>query len=82
MGGQSVGVKYGLDRDCVVFGICTMDCPKDKPGQYCLQVSNRLALKADRPLVLTALGQSSGCFKLPGRGRSGQGGRTVQTLLF
>jgi hypothetical protein len=25
--------------------------------------------------VLTALGPRSGCFKLPGRGRSGRGGR-------
>jgi hypothetical protein len=36
MGGQSAGAKYGLDRDFVVFGICTTDCLEDKPGQYCL----------------------------------------------
>jgi hypothetical protein len=82
MGGQSAGAKYVLGRDCVVFGICTMDCSEDKPRQYCLQVSDRPASLADGPLVLTALGQSSGCSKLPGHGRSGQGGRTVRTLLF
>jgi hypothetical protein len=81
-GGQSAGAKFGLGRDCVVFGICTTDCPEDKPEQYCLQVSDRPALKADGPLVLTALGQRSGCSKLPGRGRSGLGGRTVRALLF
>jgi hypothetical protein len=36
MGGQSAGAKYGLGRDCVVFGFCTTDCSKDKSGQYCL----------------------------------------------
>jgi hypothetical protein len=30
MGGPSVGAKFGLDRDCVVFGICTTDCLEDK----------------------------------------------------
>jgi hypothetical protein len=35
-GGQSAGAKFGLSRDCVVFGICTTDCPEDKPGQYYL----------------------------------------------
>jgi hypothetical protein len=44
MGGPSAGAKFGLGRDCVVFGICTTDCPEDKPGQYCLQVSDRPAL--------------------------------------
>jgi hypothetical protein len=34
MGGPSAGAKFGLGRDCVVFGICTADCPEDKPGQY------------------------------------------------
>jgi hypothetical protein len=34
MGGPSAGAKLGLGRDCVVFGICTTDCPEDKPGQY------------------------------------------------
>ena len=43
----------------MVFGICTTDCPEDKPRQYCLQVSDGPALKADGPLVLTPLGQSS-----------------------
>jgi hypothetical protein len=59
MGGPSAGAKFGLGRDCVVFGICTTDCPEDKPRQYCLQVSDGPALKADGPLVLTPLGQSS-----------------------
>jgi hypothetical protein len=44
MGGQSAGAKFGLGRDCVVFGICTTDYPEDKSGQYCLQVSDRPAL--------------------------------------
>jgi hypothetical protein len=44
MGGPSAGAKFGLGRDYVVFGICTTDCPEDKPGQYCLQVSDRPAL--------------------------------------
>ena len=44
MGGQSAGAKYGLGRVCVVFGICTTDCPEDKSGQYCVQVSDRPAL--------------------------------------
>jgi hypothetical protein len=36
LGGPSAGAKFGLGRDCVVFGVCTTDCPEDKPGQYCL----------------------------------------------
>jgi hypothetical protein len=44
MDGPSTGAKFGLGRDCVVFGICTTDCPEDKPGQYYLQVSDHPAL--------------------------------------
>jgi hypothetical protein len=32
MGGQSAGAKYGLGKDCVIFTICTTDCPEDKSG--------------------------------------------------
>jgi hypothetical protein len=37
----------------VVFGICTTDCPEDKPGQYLLPGHGR-------PHVLTPLGLSFG----------------------
>jgi hypothetical protein len=75
LGGPSAGAKFGLGRDCVFFGICTTDCPEDKPGQYCLPGHGPSA-------CVNSTWSELRCSKLPGCGRSGQGGRTVQTLLF
>jgi hypothetical protein len=82
MGGPSAGAKFGLGRDCVVFGICTTDCPEDKSGQYCLPGHGPSSLVGGRSACVNSTWSELWCSKLPGRGRSDQGGRTVRTLLF
>jgi hypothetical protein len=82
MGGPSIGAKFGLGRDCVVFGICTIDCPEDKSGQYCLLGLGPSGLVGERSACVNSTWSELWCSKLLGRGWSGQGGRTVWTLLF
>jgi hypothetical protein len=82
MDGLSASAKFGLGRDCVVFGICTMDYPEDKPGQYWLLGHGPSGLVGRRSASVNSTWLELWCSKLPGRGRSGQGGRIVRTLLF
>jgi hypothetical protein len=82
MGGPFAGAKFGLGRDCVVFGICTTDFPEDKSGQYCLPGLGPSSLVGGRSACVNSTWSELWCSKLPGRGWSGQGGWTVWTLLF
>jgi hypothetical protein len=82
LGGLFAGAKFGLGRDCVVFGFCTTDCPEDKSGQYWLLGHGRSGLVGGRSACVNSTWSELRCSKLPGRGRSGPGGRTVRTLLF
>jgi hypothetical protein len=81
VGGPSASAKFGLDMDCVVFRICTTDCPEDKPGQYWLPGHGPSGLVGRRFACVNSSWSELWCSKLPGRGRSDQGGRTVRTLL-
>jgi hypothetical protein len=81
MGGPSAGAKFSLGRDCVVFWICTTDCPEDKPGQYWLLGLRPSGLVGGRSACVNSTWSELRCSKLSGRRRSGQGGRTVRTSI-
>jgi hypothetical protein len=82
LGGPFAGAKFGLGRDCVVFGICTTDFPKDKPEQYWLLGNGLSGLVGGWSACVNSTWSELRCSMLLGRGRSGQGGRTVRTSLF
>jgi hypothetical protein len=74
--------QIDLGRDCVVFGICTTDCPEDKPGQYWFPGHRPSGLVGGRSACVNSSWSELWCSKLSGSGRSGQGWRTVRTSLF